>query len=617
MAELLSHRGPDRRKWSILPNSIGVFAHSRLRVIDLSTDADQPLMSEDGSVHMVFNGEIYNFQNLRTDLSRAGAPFHTTSDSEVVLRLYERRGPAALSALDGMFAIALFDARRRELLLMRDRIGKKPLYHAQLPGGRFAFASEIKALGAIPDFSFDPDPDRLDELLVFGYVQTPNSFVKGVHKLEPGTILRWSSGHGVRTERYWELPEPHSNHQVSLPDATEAVRHGLRNAVRRRLVADVPMGLFLSGGLDSSAIAHEMVEHTHGNVRSFAAGFPDDQSFDERTYARRVAQHVGTTHSELQVQTDFIDELPRLLWFHDEPYGDSSAIAMYGISELTRHHVTVVLTGDGGDELFGGYTRFLGAQLLAHVPAAARTSLKAVLNRLPEVSGYKNPISLLRRFGEHMDRGTDEQLLAWNTFFVGEDLRRLRGQSVAPWAILERQVKMLEAERAKGADFIDSILRHNFQTYLLDDLLVKTDRMTMAWGLEARSPFLDTKLIETIFRLPSHLKIRHGVLKWILKKAYRNLLPKEATTRRKHGFGVPVGVWWRSGRGQELVHDLLMSTTARCHSVLDSKNITTIIEEHESDRRDHGQRLFLLLQLEIWLQTYERQIRSRLEATRL
>jgi asparagine synthase (glutamine-hydrolysing) len=585
-------------------------------VIDLSQAADQPFVCDDGRLALVYNGEIYNFRELRRDLDARGHSFRTTSDTEVIARLYLEGGPTALDRLDGMFAFALWDGRRNGLVLMRDRLGQKPLHYTQTSDGAVAFASEIKALEAVPGFHSEPDWALLPELLTFGYVGTPRSFVRGVHRVPPAHRLEWTDAEGPRFARYWSLPEPGLPPITrSVPEATSLVRSHVRAAVRRRLVADVPMGAFLSGGIDSSVVVAEMAEATTSPVQSFAAGFPDDASFDETPAAKQVAELFGLDHRELHVRLSPLDLLEKLLWHHDEPYGDSSGVALFGISELTRQHVTVVLSGDGGDELFGGYTRFLGGLLpIGPLNPALRVAGRG-LEKLPEAGGYKHPLTLARRLTEHAGRSPDEQLLAWNAFFAGPALTRLLrpeavGADFDPWPVMQPQLRLFREAAAAGADRLDQVLRHNLATYLLDDLLVKADRMTMAWGLEARSPFLDKDLVELCFRLPSSMKIRGTSLKWILKKAYEGVLPHDILHRKKHGFGVPVSRWWRSGEGRALVHDLLLGDGAHSKEVLQPGEVRRLVQAHESGRRDHGQRIFLLLQLEMWLRRQRRTPRT-------
>lgn len=607
MTDALHHRGPDARGVRALERAggqpAGVFAHTRLRIIDLSERAAQPYVSDNGRVSLVFNGEIYEFRRLRARLEREGVRFRSESDTEVVLAQYLRHGLSGLEALDGMFALALWDADRERLVLMRDRVGKKPLYWAEHRGG-LIFASEAKALRCVPGFDLDLDPDRIPEYLTFGYVSTPQSIFRGVRRLPAGHRLLRVGSAPPQVEPYWDLlTRTQSPLSVDANEAKGLVRDAVGRAVERRLVADVPVGAFLSGGVDSSVVVAEMAARSSGEVRTFAVGFDDDATYDETRYARAVAAQFGTRHVELRLKPRAEDLFDQLLWHHDEPYGDSSALAVHAISAATREHVTVVLTGDGGDEIFAGYTRFQGGVVRAWLPGWAGRGLSEMLSHVPEPRGYKHPVALARRFVEHSARAPDEQLLAWNAYFAGPALSRLLRSDVYsdfdPWTTMSGQMRILAAARAAGKDRLGQILAHNFATYLLDDLLVKTDRMTMSVGLEARSPFLDADLVELAFRLPSALKLRRGSLKWILREAYRGVLGPDVLDRRKHGFGVPVARWW-SGPLRSLVEEVL-GPSAGIHDYLNRAEVERILNEHRSGRRDHGQRIFALLQLELFL----------------
>ena len=605
MAAALHHRGPDARGVSVLPEGRGVLAHTRLKIIDLSERAAQPFVSRCGRVRLVFNGEIYNFKTLRANLVKRGVELRSDSDTEVLLEQYLAFGPDGLDALDGMFAFALYDQRFDRLLLMRDRVGKKPLYWTITSDGSLVFASEVKAMPAYEGIDLRPDPTKLAALLTYGYVETPDSAFEGIFRLPPATRLMRSGAEPPQQHRYWRLGFRSAPYDV--PSATEAVRKAVGDAVERRLVSDVPLGVFLSGGIDSSVVVAEMAARSTEPVKTFCVGFDADATYDERQHAKDIADRFGCAHTELVVKASPETLLEKLLWHHDEPYGDSSALAVYAVAEATRRHVTVALTGDGGDEVFAGYTRFRGGLLSGLVPSLAALSTKRVLRRLPEPRGYKNPLALLRRFVENGDRSADEQLLSWNTFFAGPALgallrRDVVGDTFDPWSVFERQARLLADARAAGRDRLDQILRHNLETYLLDDLLVKTDRMTMAVGLEARSPFLDRDLIELAFTIPSSLKMRFGSLKWLLREAYRGVLPTSILDRKKHGFGVPMAEWW-SGSRRALVDDLLLASSARSHALLKPTAIQRIIAEHRDGRRDHSQRIFLLLQLEMWLRS--------------
>lgn len=609
MARRLRHRGPDGWGVELLANGRGVFAHTRLAIIDLTERARQPFVSEDGRVALTFNGEIYEFAVLRAALEARGYSFRSDSDTEVVLAQYLEHGLDGLDALDGMFALAIYDGRDDTLILARDRAGKKPLYWTRTDGG-LAFASEVKALAECPAVTLRPDVDALPQLLAYGYAPTPTSMFAGVFKLPPASRLVLARGE-LSVHRYWSLDTAAAETTpMSIEDAKRAIRSAIGDAVERRLISDVPLGAFLSGGIDSSIVVAEMAARSSGPVRTFAVGFDDDKTYDERGYARRVAERFGADHTELTVSSSPEGLLELLLDHHDEPYGDSSALAVYAVAKATREHVTVALTGDGGDEVFAGYTRFLGGLMAGVVPGALARGAYSALSTLPEPRGYKHPVTLARRFLEHGTRSADEQLLAWNSFFSGSQLTDIlapdvRGPRFDPWSVYRGQLEIFEHEREAGRERLDQILRHNFATYLLDDLLVKTDRMTMAASLEARSPFLDTALVELAFRIPGALKMRRGQLKWLLREAYRDVLPTEVLDRKKHGFGVPMASWW-SGALAPLVDDVLLGPPAHAYPWLDRRAIRRVVEEHRSGARDHAQRIFLLLQIELWLRTFSR-----------
>jgi asparagine synthase (glutamine-hydrolysing) len=609
MARRLHHRGPDASGVALLPRGRGAFAHARLAIIDLSPRGAQPYVSVDGAVTLAFNGEIYGYRALRADLERRGVVFRSSSDTEVILELYRTYGVDALDALDGMFAFALFDAAADRVVLARDRLGKKPLWYAELPGGDLVFGSEAKALFAHPEVPRAIDARHVPEYLSFGYVGTPRSLFAGLAKLEPATRRVYRPGRAPSTTRYWSLDAVRPVEPPSFEAACTRVRELVGEAVERRLVADVPVGAFLSGGIDSAVVTYEMVQRSAGRVRTFTAGFRDDASFDERDQAAALAARLGTDHTALEVEAVGPDQFERLLEHHDEPYGDSSAIAQYAVAAATKRHVSVVLTGDGGDEVLAGYSRFLGGLVVGRAPVPALALARRVLARVPEPRGYKSPLALARRFVEHAERSEDEQLLAWNAYFAGPALAALVRRDVLgdvdPWAVLAPQAAILARWRAAGRDRLDQILRHNLETYLLDDLLVIADRMTMAVGLEARSPFLDAALVELCFTIPSRHKLRRGRLKAVLREAYRGRLPDEVLDRKKHGFGVPVSRWWGAAlRGP--LEDWLGGPSARVHAYLEPAEVRRVLDAHFAGTRDHGQRIFALLQLELWLRRLER-----------
>jgi asparagine synthase (glutamine-hydrolysing) len=595
---LLDHRGPDA--WGTFGGGAAAIGQTRLSVIDLAT-GDPPIANEDGSIGAVLNGEIYNYRELRRELEAGGHRMATAGDTEVIAHLAEVLDPLALARrLHGMFAFAVWDPGRERLVIARDRLGKKPLYY-WTAGDRLVFASEIKAVLADPRV-----PRRLDEsvipaYLAFGYAPTPRTFFEGVHSLPPGHVLVAEPG-GVRVEPYWEPPLPRPGGaprlDVSLEEGASAVRAGLSAAVRRRLVGDVPVGAFLSGGIDSTVVVGLMSELAPGPVRTFTIGFDDRDGFDERPYARIAARRFGTDHVELAVAPDAAGLLERLVWHHDQPFGDSSAIPTFLLSELTAGHVKVALSGDGGDELFAGYARFT-AGLLANrwtqPLAAVGAPLAGALARLPSARA-RLASTAARRFLERAGSGLPGAYLDWLAFVAPEHRMKLRG-GAEEQAMTEHRDAW---ERTAGADPLDRLLHLNLRTYLVDDLLPKVDRMSMAHGLEVRSPFLDHELVELALRLPRDLRIRGLARKRVLRAATADLLPPELRRRRKHGFGVPLARWFREDLSA-LLDSTLGAPDARVRRHLAGHAVDALIHEHGRGTADHGHALWTLLTLETFL----------------
>jgi asparagine synthase (glutamine-hydrolysing) len=483
MGDRLRHRGPDAAGYLVDAAAAPAagLVHRRLSIIDLSTAADQPIPNEDGTVQVLLNGEIYNFQELRAAL----APRHTfrsQGDTEVVAHLYEERGPDAVAALDGMFTLVIWDARARRLVLARDHFGKKPLYYWH-DARRFVFASEIKALLAV-GVPAEMAEENLGEYLAFGYVPTPRTLFRGILKLPPASILV-VDGAGVAAPRaYWDLRFPPAGEapEVDLEPAAERVRELLSAAVRRRLVADVPLGLLLSGGVDSAAIAALMTRLAPGKVRTFTVGFEGDAFFDERAHAERVARHLGTDHHASVVRPEAGSLLETLVDHHDEPFGDSSALPTYLVAREARARVTVALNGDGGDETFAGYDRFHAALIADRIPSPVGHALRALSRLVPEGPTQYGGRRRLRRFADKMVLPFDERIFAWSSFFDIPALQALDGDAVAN---RERILSSYRETLARCADasLLSRLLYLNARTYLLDDLLPKMDRMTMAHGL--------------------------------------------------------------------------------------------------------------------------------------
>lgn len=590
------HRGPDAA--GHFAGDRGVVAQNRLAIIDLVT-GDPPVTNEDGSIGAVLNGEIYNFGRLREDLERDGHELRTSGDTEVLAHLAERLDPVALArALDGMFAFAVWDRRRERLVIGRDRLGKKPLHYWH-GDGMLVFASEIKGVLAHPLVPRELDGGAIPAYLSFGYVPTPRTFFAGIKSLPPGHVLTFAPGGEPAIERYWTPPLPAAGDHldISLDEAACEVRRRLERAIRRRLVSDVPLGAFLSGGVDSSAIVALMAGSLGEKVQTFTIGFEDDDGFDERPYARAVAERFGTDHREFVVEPDAIDLVERLVWHHDQPFGDSSAVPTYRLNEVTRNHVTVALAGDGGDELFAGYERFaagLMSDRYRSLPITLRRAGRAAIGLLPPTA-LRGRAGNVQRFAAVAEGGMPDAYLAWVSF-IDPELRARLLPAGDDWAHDEFRELW---ESTRGAAGLDRLLDLNLRTYLLDDLLVKMDRMSMAHGLEVRSPFLDTDLLEFVTRLRPSLKLRGLSLKRVLKHALRDLLPAEILGRRKRGFGVPLDRWFR--------HDLrsyaegMLGAGARIRGHLAADAIDSLLADHTAGRRRSGHALWTLLTLEVFL----------------
>ena len=598
---LLRHRGPD--SCGVHHGSGAAVAQSRLSVIDLVT-GDPPITNEDGTVGVAFNGEIYNFRALQRELRDRGHDLKTDGDTEVIAHLAEDHDPVALCRrLDGMFAFALWDEARARLVLGRDRLGKKPLYYWQGPAGELVFGSEIKAVLADPRVPRRLAPAAVDAYLAFGYVPTPGTFFEGIRSVPPGHVLVAGAGAAApapEPQPFWE-PRALAGTEP-LPLGYEAagaeVRRLLCDAVDKRLVADVPLGAFLSGGVDSSAVVALMARLSPRPVKTFTIGFEDSEGFDERPHARRVATLFGTEHTEFVVNPDKAELIERLVWHHDQPFGDSSALPTYLLSELTRRHVTVALSGDGGDELFGGYERFpaaLAVGALGRVPAPLRAALEAAAGRVPPalLAGRAGSVQrMLRR----VDAGLPGALLAWVSYLPPEQRRLLRPRGGRGG---EDDYERIWSATG-GAPLLDRLLLLNLQTYLLDDLLPKVDRMSMAHGLEVRSPLLDDALVDLAFRLPPSYKVRGWSLKRVLKEAVRDLLPHDLLHRRKRGFGVPLDRWFRTDL-RPYAEGMLTAPDARVRELLDGRAVRALVADHMAGRASSGHGIWTLLTLEVFL----------------
>lgn len=594
MREALVHRGPDSSGELVTPEAS--FGVRRLRIIDLVT-GDQPIANEDGSVHTVFNGEIYNYRELRAELICRGHRFSTASDTEVLVHGYEEFGATLPTRLEGMFAFAIWDARSRLLLLARDRLGKKPLLYSSLPGGGIAFASEFRGLLAHPAVDRKIDLGAIDLYLSFGYVPAPATAFRSIRKLPPAHTLTWHAGK-IELKRYWRLPR-FGSLQISEREAADELLARLRSAVRARLIADVPIGAFLSGGLDSSTVVALMAEHT--TVRTFSVGF-SERAYDELEHARRIASRYATEHQEFVVRPDATLVSALLATHFGEPFADSSAVPTYYLAKVTREHVTVALTGDGGDDILGGYDRHL-AMRLAEVPPLPRP-VRGALYRIaakvvPTGPDLKDTRSRLRRFLDTAWQRPERRYLGWVGLFDADWKARLLAEDLVDGSE-DRALELVHARMCESGsrDPLDQALSVDLTQYLPDDLLVKADISSMANSLELRSPFLDRSVVEFAAALPAELKVRGLTRKHLLRQAVRDLVPAKNVQRPKMGFGVPLGAWFR-GPLREVTADLILASSTT-GPYFRRAAVEELVAEHLAGRRDHGQRLWALLMLELW-----------------
>ena len=609
MTARLVHRGPDSEGRFVRPYlALGV---RRLKIIDLET-GDQPLANETGSVTMVYNGEIYNFRELRHELLERGHRFRTHCDGEVVVHLYEEKGPDCLKDLNGMFAIALWDDDNRRLLLARDRAGEKPLYYWHA-GGTLVFASEIKSLLEYPEVPRQPDFEAWTQYLFHGYIPAPRSAFRDIRKLPAAHRLTVENG-GVSIDPYWRVSDhlrPAYAPLVNRHDEDALIlelRERVRQAAISRLVSDVPLGVFLSGGVDSSTLVALMSELAPGQVNSFSISFAD-RSFDEQPYSTQVARRFRTRHHMLEANTRNLGEALELMADHlDEPLADPAVLPTYLISRFARSEITVALSGEGSDELFGGYPTYIGARLAdfyLRLPQALRHGVVEPLGKRLPVSTGAVPWSLfLQRFLAQAETPAAERHLTWFGMIAPGELDQLlaagwpglrnNAKPGPAFAALERVLAGAQPENALAAT-----LYLDFRTYLEDDLLVKVDRASMACSLEMRTPFLDHRLVEFAAGLPVSLKLRRFQLKYVLKKAVEPWLPREIVYRQKRGFSVPIAGWMRGQLGA-LLEDKLNPDKLRRQGWFEPAFVARLVEEHRSGRADHRKALWTLLCFELW-----------------
>ncbi|HEV2176892.1 MAG TPA: asparagine synthase (glutamine-hydrolyzing) [Terriglobia bacterium] len=607
MSARLVHRGPDSAGKFELPHL--AFAIRRLSIIDLET-GDQPLSNETGEVTLVFNGEIYNYRELRQGLIERGHRFKTHADGEVMAHLYEERGPDFVRDLNGMFAVALWDSRARRLVLARDRAGEKPLYYWHR-GATLVFASEVKALLEYPEISRALDPEAVAQYFFYGYFPSPRSVYAAIRKL-PAAHCMIAEGGGIKIEPYWELQDylrPPGLPPVSRREEESLVaelRRRVRDAALSRLVSDVPLGVFLSGGVDSSTLVALMSELTPGNVETFSVAFPQ-KTFNEESYASLVARHFRTRHHVLTADEAALGEGFRTLTDQlDEPVADPAVVPTFLLSRFARREIKVALSGEGSDELFGGYPTYLGAQLAKYylqLPGVLRRQLFDRLRRLLPVSSSAVPKGLfLRRFLTHAERDPAERHLVWFGMFSPEELDQLfepswPGPQPPSSVVFSPLARVLE-----GAQFDDTLaemLYLDFRTYLEDNLLVKVDRASMACSLEMRTPFLDHRLVEFAAGLPASLRVRGFKLKYLLKRAVEPWLPREIVYRQKRGFSVPIAEWMRTGL-RPLVDETLAKDKLERDGLFNAGFVRRLLEAHWSGRADNRKTLWTLLCFQLW-----------------
>ena len=586
MCSAIVHRGPNEE--GTFHGSDVSLGMRRLSVMDPAL-GQQPMSNEDASVQLVFNGEIYNHRELRGELRARGHSFTTSSDTEVIVHQYEESGDDVVHALRGMFGFALWDERRRRLLVARDRLGIKPLYYREHEGG-LAIVSELRSLLAMPGFTPRVSDDAIAQYLTFGYVPETHCILDGVRKLPPAHRLTWEPGRAVCVERYWSPVRP-VHESITDAEAISELQRLLRESVQLHLESDVPLGAFLSGGIDSSAVVAQMARLMPGRVKTFSIGF-DDETHNEAPHAALVAREIGTEHTELIVRPDADALVDSVITGFDEPFGDSSALPTYLVSKMAREYVTVALSGDGGDELFGGYTRYGELLSRRELPSTVRALLRSGVRHLPQGTRGRNRLTDLTR----TLRGRYAATVAMPP---SVDEGGVVAASIASRVAPMDDVLSAAFAPVAGRDLLAQITAVDLVTYLPGDILTKVDRMSMAVSLEARVPLLDHRVVEFAASIPSRLKWRDGEGKWILRRAIEGLVPPRVLEHPKRGFSVPLGRWFRD----EMRHRLLtlLDANARIAPYVDRDAVSRLVSEHLVARRDHSHLLWRLVALEIWL----------------
>jgi asparagine synthase (glutamine-hydrolysing) len=603
MNACIVHRGPDEDGFFV--HESVALAMRRLAIIDLA-GGQQPIFNQDKSAVIVFNGEIYNFQELKDDLEARGHTFQTHSDTEVIVHLYDEYGADCVRYLRGMFAFAIWDFNDRSLFLARDRVGKKPLLYSHQANGDLIFGSEFTALLSHPSVTREVDYEAIDNYLSYLCVPAPLTAFKQIRKLEPGHWLRWKDGR-IETKRYWQ-PNFSKKIKITEEEAIEETTRILREATKMRLISEVPLGAFLSGGVDSSVVVALMAQESDKPVKTFSIGF-EEQDYSELKYAKRVAEHLGAEYNEFIVRPNALDVLPTLVEHYGEPYADPSAIPTYYVSKETRKFVTVALNGDGGDESFVGYERHVAmkfAETYHKLPRVLRQKLiEPSITAIPSPTNFRNRFVRFQRFLRAASMPKAERYFLWLSTFDNEAKRELytenlrqRTQAANP---LEFFAKYISHSNGKG--IIDTVLMTDLMNYLPNDLLVKVDIASMANSLEARSPFLDHKVIEFAASLPENIKQQGKDTKTLLKKVAARLVPRDVVYRQKMGFGVPLK-YWLGNELQGFTREVLLSEKATKRGLFDAKTVERLIDEQKRDTKDNSWKIWTLLMLELWFQRF-------------
>jgi len=607
----MHHRGPDDKGIYIGEGISGktnaILGHCRLSIIDLSPLGKQPMSNEDGQIWITYNGEIYNFQELRDELKRNGHRFRSRTDTEVIIHGYEEWGVNVIKRLRGMFAFGIWDSKKEEVLIARDRIGQKPLFYFS-NNNIIAFASSLYSLLMVPEVEKEIDPIAIHHFLTFQYIPSPFTIFKKVKKLSPGHYHIWKNGF-KESKKYWKINFKYKTKE-SIYEIKAHIRETLINSVKMRLISDVPLGAFLSGGIDSSIIVGIMAELSSEPVKTFSIDF-EEQAFSEIKYARMIANRFNTEHHEFTVKPKALEILPKLIRQYGEPFGDSSAIPTYYVSKVTSNHVKVTLTGDAGDENFAGYKRYQYAkwfELFKYIPKTIRNNpLISFLIRNPFNYPKKQFFKKLLKIISSIDSSSGKNYLLQIKVFAEDEKDEIYTDDFKKELEGVNSITLIEEffQKAETADLLDKILYTDIQSYLPDCLMVKVDVASMANSLEARSPFLDHEFIQYVASLPSSYKLKGNHSKWILKETFKDIIPPAILNRKKMGFGVPIEIWFRSDM-KEFVYDTLLSKKAEQRGIFQKEVVEKIINNHIKKEENNAYKIWLLLNLELWFQEMER-----------